>query len=297
LATWSVRTFHAWTTNIFIWVGRPAGEVTRLGSPAFAIYSLGTVVAPGRSERLAEDSVCAVVPQGDERLERSLAAQTHQPVAVVRAAALLGSGLAAVRAQRCEWIWLLDGRTRPRADALEQLLRSLDVVPPLPPPVLLVSKVVRPDGTLEVRLAPWFRRGQTQVTMLSVSRRMLPVRAAYTASLLVRSDAVSLTAGPRAELPADAAALEWTARLLRSGFGYLAPASVAEVRDVPDGVASGWLDQGPLGDARIVAAMLTSRGWHPKEKLWLVPEIVAGSARSAAGQLARGVWRAPNRDR
>ena len=125
--------------------------------------------------------------------------------------------------------------------------------------------------------------------MLSVSHRMLPIRAAGTASLLVRSEALR-SCGPRSGLPADAATLEWTARLLRDAVGYLVPTSVAEAVPTPSSVGvERWLDRDLLDDLRIGAAMLSSRGWHPKEKLWLAPEVLGGSVRAVWNRWARSV--------
>ena len=105
----------------------------RLGSPAFSIYSLSPVVAPERSQRSTASSVCAIVPRRDEPFARALAAQSHQPAAVVCADSS-GRGLAAALAKGAQWVWLLDGSAVPRPDALQELLGALRAMPPLPPP-------------------------------------------------------------------------------------------------------------------------------------------------------------------
>lgn len=224
-------------------------------------------------------TVCAVLPNELEQLEPAVTAQSRAPEQVLRVADLM-AGVTAALAESCEWLWLLDGQALPRRDALASLLEALQLAPALPAPVLLVGKAVTSDGALALGLAPWFRRGQTPVTMLAVSRRVLPVRAAGTASLLVRRSAALASAPPRLDLPPSAAALEWTARLLRHATGYLVPTSVADTAAADDG-SSASLDARLRYSLRIGAAMLTSGGWHPKEKLWVVPEVVGSTLRRA----------------
>ena len=85
-------------------------------------------------------------------------------------------------------------------------------------------------------LAPWYLRDDAGRAMDAAGRGLLPVRAARTSSVLVRADALG-RARRRRGLPPGAAALEWTARVLRDAPGYLVPASVAVARTAPGGSA------------------------------------------------------------
>src|SRR3954452_10271684 len=116
------------------------------------------------------------------------------------------------------WLWLRDGTAEPEPDALQRLqaaLEPLSGLSALPAPVLLCSKVVGPDGELAEALGPWYRRDDAAQAIEAAGRRLLPGRAARTASVLVREDAAAAAGPPRSRLPAGAAGLEWTARVLR----------------------------------------------------------------------------------
>ncbi len=186
------------------------------------------------------------------------------------------------------WLWLLDGTAVPRPDALRRLLDAVDVAAtlPAPAPALLTSKVLAPDGSLDVGRAAWYRRGgETDLAMRAARVRLLPVRAARASSLLVTREAGVSTGSVRARLTGPGAAMEWTARLLRDRVGYLAPASVAEAA-----VGAGWGVQAAgrdgVDDLLVTAAMLTGSGWHRREKLWLAAEGVGRAASAVMGSAA-----------
>ncbi len=121
-----------------------------------------------------------------------------------------------------DWVWLLDGSAVPALDALAQLLEAEAAATTLRP-ALLASTVVDNRGE---HSAPWYRRRATAQALEAFAHRLLPIRAAPGASLLVRRDAVARIGPPLARIPTQVRYLEWTGRLLREHAGYLVPASV-----------------------------------------------------------------------
>jgi hypothetical protein len=194
-----------------------------------------------------------------------------------------------VTAAGATWVWLRDGTAVPEPDALERLLEQLGRLAGLPEPVLLTSKVVDAGGTLVPALAPWVRRDDAALTLEAAGRGLLPLRAARTASLLVRAEVLTRVAPRRADLPRPAAGLEWTARILRTAPGYLVPASVAVAARPPRG-AVGALDGDPLLDLRAGSRLLAGRAFSAREKLWLGAEVT-----SRAAGAGRRALRAPGR--
>lgn len=235
-------------------------------------------------------TVCAVVPEGAGPLDT----QTAPVHALVREDDVVGRGLRRALAEPVEWLWLLDGSATPAPDALERLLAALAA--PVAP-VVLAGKVVAADGALAAGHAPWPRRGATELAMALAPHGLLAIRAARGGSLLVARAAAARTAGPVEGLPASAAALEWTARLLRRDVGVLVTGSVCTAID-PGPPATEVLSSNPDLDLRAGVAMLSGSGWYPKEKLWLGAEVAERAGRSLRGhplRLARaavGGWRA-----
>jgi len=189
-----------------------------------------------------------------------------------------------VSAAGIQWRWLRDGTAEPAPDALERLTGALAELRSLPSPALLASKVVDCDGAVVPALAPWYRRDDPALAMDAAGCGVLPIRAAGTGSVLVRDDVLDAAGAPRRGLPPGAAALEWTARMLRGRVGYLVPASVAVAADAPRAPV-GALDARPLHDLRAGAALLAGRAFSPREKLWLGLEVSLRAA--GAGRRAR----------
>ena len=181
------------------------------------------------------------------------------------------------------WTWLRDGTAEPAPDALDRLLEALGRLDGLPAPVLLASKVVDEAGALVPALAPWYLRDDAARAMDAAGRGLLPVRAARTSSVLVRTDALA-RAGRRRGVPPGAAALEWTARVLRGAPGYLVPASVAVARTAPGGSADA-LGAGPRADLLAAGALIASPAFAPREKARIALEV--SSRALGAGRRAR----------
>ena len=224
-------------------------------------------------------SVCAAVFQGDgeEALAATLAAldrQTRPPEE--RVVVRQPSATAAVRAalkRPADWLWLLDGSAVPEPDALERLLEALDRLGPLPPPVLLASKVVGPGGAPDPGTLPLPRVVDIEEGAAAFERRLLPVRTVRHGSLLVQRS------GLEAHLPADDA-LAWSARLLKERLGVLVPASVA-VRRAPTPARPDL-----AGRLRLLASDALKAGEKPRFAVRLAEDALA--ARRAGRGERRG---------
>jgi len=225
----------------------------------------------------AAPTVHALLAPGAPELRGAVAAQERPPEDVREAGDLAAAARAAAAQGAAQWLWLLDGSALPAPGALSALLAALDASPPLPAPALLASKVVDAAGAVVPEQVPWYRRGRTQVAMLAVAHRMLPVRAARLASVLVRADALAAAPSPRGPVPAAAAGLALTAGLLRGGDGFLVPASVAVAR--PAGPAR----RDPLADPRAGLALLRAPAWERVERLWLGPDVAGRALRALRG--------------
>ena len=128
----------------------------------------------------------------------------------------------------CDWLWMLDAEVLPAPRALAQFLSAVPGAGSLPPPVLLAGKVLQPDGKLDLSRAPWPRHSHKHEGLLAVAAGLISIRAARWGSLLVSAHALhrSHAHGERAAAASDGD-IRWTARLLRSDFGYLVPGSEA----------------------------------------------------------------------
>lgn len=172
-----------------------------------------------------------------------------------------------------DWLWVLDGSAVPCPDALERFVAVLAEWTG-PPPILLASKVVLADGTLDRASAPWPRLTDKAVAIEACEHRLVSIRAARHGSLLVRAG--------RWEAGADADAddLAWTGGILRRATGLLVPGSVA-VRDAPASSA-------PLfGQAQ----MLRGDALDLEEKLWFGYALGHDVLRRRDARLARRLVR------
>lgn len=213
--------------------------------------------------------VLAVAFGGTPSLDAAIAAQGAARARAERAAGL-AEAVERGLASGCAWLWLLDGSALPAPDALARLLEASGGIRGGEAPVLLASQVVDSRGVAVAGLAPWYRRGPSDLAMRAVTARMLPIRAARAGSLLVRVAAVAEP--PRPLLSSSAAALEWSARLLRASHGFLVTASLATASQ-PSRAAAEALDPDPLEDVRGGVAMLLGGAMHPRERLWLAAEV------------------------
>ncbi len=173
--------------------------------------------------RSAADRVCAVVC--GKALLSALERQTRPPDDVLVHSGPVRERLEVAADRDATWFWLLEEDVVPEPTALDHLLAPV-ADSDLLSPVLMASKVVGPDGLLHPRSAPWPRtRGEIVIT--ACQHRLMSLRLASWGSLLVHRDALAHHGPPREDFRSGADDLEWTARILTRGHGYLAPTSIA----------------------------------------------------------------------
>lgn len=153
------------------------------------------------------------------------------------------------------WVWLLDAGVVADPAALEQLVSAARGAQPTP--VLVASRVLAPDGTLDPASTPVPEVHRRDRVLSALEQHTVPLRLARRGSLLVRHDALRAS-GALDSFDRDR---EWTLRLLSAQPGILAPASVA-VRTRGD--AAGGTSGGPdlITALRVLAAV------EPRERLW-----------------------------
>jgi hypothetical protein len=189
----------------------------------------------------------------------------------VRDAVLVGGDAA-------DWVWLVDGDTEPAPGALAELAAVAQGRDGVPTPALLTSKVVGRDGRLDHAAAPWPPLHDRSGAIGAARHRLAAVRLARWGSLLVSADAVARHGPPRADLIDGSDDLDWTARILRDGRGYLVPESVV-VRERPRRGGGRRL----LGTTR----MLAGSGLDPHERLWFVYASLLEGSRPSPSWNAR----------
>jgi hypothetical protein len=182
----------------------------------------------GASARDRAESVCAVVlpAEGHDAPGLTIDALEHQSRAPDEV--VVAGGREALRTALegdSTWFWLLDGSVAPEPSALERLLEVLQHPDSMPAPVLLASKVLAPDGSLDRGSLPVPEVHRRDLVVAAVERRLVALRVARRGSLLVHRRGFETWGLPRARSPGYDD-LAWTARLLRHEPGLLVPASV-----------------------------------------------------------------------
>ena len=187
----------------------------------------------------------------------ALARQTLAPerILVVASDTRLRDAIETAAESDSAWVWLLDAGVVPDPAALEQLVGATRRAKPTP--ALAASKVLAPDGTLDLVSAPVPEVHRRDYVLGALEQRAVPLRLARRGSLLVRHDALRAS-GALDSFDRDR---EWTVRLLGRQPGILAPTSVA-VRTQGD-VASG-----TGGGTDLITALRVLAALEPRERLW-----------------------------
>lgn len=222
------------------------------------------IALPAHAHEPSDSVACVVVTRDRKDLLReclrAVAAQTHEPhrtvvvdnasadgtPAMVRAefpgvqlvalprnlggAGGFHAGMAAAGAAKARWLWLLDDDSIAQPDALDRLLTAGWREAGLPEPVLLASRVNWTDGAPHPMNIPIPRRRDPDMLVRAAAVGLLPLRATTFVSLLVATGAVERHGPPRPEFFMQSDDIEFTARLLRGGYGYLVPDSIVEHR-------------------------------------------------------------------
>lgn len=257
----------------FVWRLVDAGDVASLGRAERAVrghaasaiwtWPQASVGSTGAGPRLASDgmslsgvSVCAIAPAHVD-----LGVQSRMPDAVLShnlGDGLTGSVVAAAEIGS-DWIWIVGHGVDPAPDALARLLAPLPDARALADPAILASKVVLPDGSLDLDAAPWPRLLARELAMLGAEHRLAALRAVRYGSILVACRAVARHGPPRRDFT-GASDLEWTGRILRDEPGFLVPASVV-TRRLPLAVAR-------RAYVRDLVRILRGDGWSSQERVW-----------------------------
>ena len=125
-----------------------------------------------------------------------------------------------------DWIWLLDNDSEPEPEALAALLDAHARFPADDAPVLLASKVVWTDGSILPLNVPMFKRKDPALLYRAAEHGTVSLRNAPYAGVLVHRDAIAEHGVPVEKYFLWNDDIEWTGRILRSGFGVLVPSSV-----------------------------------------------------------------------
>jgi rhamnopyranosyl-N-acetylglucosaminyl-diphospho-decaprenol beta-1,3/1,4-galactofuranosyltransferase len=124
-----------------------------------------------------------------------------------------------------EWIWLLDDDTFAEARCLEALLDGVARAPRRPS---VMTSVVRwRDSTLHPMNRPWLRIVPRGRYAQAVAAGLAPIRAATFVSTMVHRDAVAAHGLPPGHYFVWLDDIQYTARILREGSGYIVPESTA----------------------------------------------------------------------
>jgi GT2 family glycosyltransferase len=124
-----------------------------------------------------------------------------------------------------DWIWLLDDDTFPEPGCLEALVAAAGRAPARPD--VLASVVRWRDGMLHPINRGWLRWNRRAEFVEAARVGLVPLRSATFVSVMVSRDAVRRHGLPRAHYFIWVDDIEYTARLLRDGTGYMVTDSVA----------------------------------------------------------------------
>lgn len=124
-----------------------------------------------------------------------------------------------------DWVWLMDDDTLAEADCLERLLKGLDRAPR--EPSVLCSVVRWRDGTLHPRNQPWFRFNRKAEFAEAAAVGLGLARTTSWISILISRRAILEHGLPPGHFFLWLEDVEYTARILREGVGYVVPESIA----------------------------------------------------------------------
>jgi rhamnopyranosyl-N-acetylglucosaminyl-diphospho-decaprenol beta-1,3/1,4-galactofuranosyltransferase len=133
-----------------------------------------------------------------------------------------------------DWNWMLDDDAFPEPECLEALIAGINRAPRHPD--LMTSAVRWTDSTLHPMNRPWLRLNRKAEFAEAAASGLALIRAATSVSTLVSRESLARHGFPPAHYGIWIDDIEWTARILREGTGYLVPGSVtvhatAEPRD------------------------------------------------------------------
>lgn len=182
----------------------------------------------------------------------AIAAQTHAPDAVIAptgtdGAARLREGIRLAHERGAARIWIVRDDTVPDPSALAALVAAAEAVPAeLAPAALLAAKPLSGDGTVDEARTPRPDYKRVERAVAGYEQGLQPIRWAELVCALLDRSAVEAHGLPSAGYTLDDSELEYTARILRDGVGFLVPRGVVRIGPA-DGVAAAGLAS-RLGD-------------------------------------------------
>jgi GT2 family glycosyltransferase len=187
------------------------------------------------------------------------------------------AGLRAAQDNAPDWTWMMDDDTIAEPDALERLLEAPPALAGLPRPLLLCSRTVWTDGTLHPMNIPGLERRRPALVARAAERSLLPVRAMTFVSLLVSREAVDRFGLPPAHFFIWSDDIEFTARILREGAGYLVPSSTVCHKTATAHTALSDSGGRFYFHVRNTLYMIRGDAWSRREKLTLIWILLTSS--------------------
>lgn len=238
---------------------------------------LRNCLAALRAQTRPCDAILVVDNASSDGTAAMLAAETG--LEVLRSGANLGGaggfalGIERGYARGFDWLWLMDDDTEPEARALEELLAAEASLSDGPRPEILASQVVWPDGTISADNMHYQPR-DTAAVARAVERGLLPLRCASFVSLLLHRGAVAAHGLPQAAYFLWMDDTEFTARVLRRGFGVWVPRSRACHRTArpmaPESAPPGRFYYAVRNRLWMATA---SSAWEPKERVRICLDV------------------------
>ncbi len=179
-------------------------------------------------------------------------------------------GLKRALETEAEWFWLMDDDTIPAPTALAELLAARDSFPEATRPCLLASKVNWIDGQIHPMNLPTAKQPQLEIerALVAAERGTLSVRWASFVSVLLERSAVVEHGLPYGDYFIWNDDTEYTARMLREGFGVLAPRSIVTHKT---GAKHSPMNAAPARAyyqvRNVLWMILRSPAWRPDEKI------------------------------
>jgi GT2 family glycosyltransferase len=143
-------------------------------------------------------------------------------------------GLKAALERGFEWVWMLDDDAFAEPGCLAALVEAVERAPRRPD--LLTSVVRWRDGRIHPMNRPWLRVRREAEAAQAAAAGLAPVRAATSVSTMVSRETLERHGFPPEHYEIWIDDIEWTAKILREGAGYLVPDAItlhntAEPRD------------------------------------------------------------------
>ncbi len=182
--------------------------------------------------------------------------------------------LARARACDADWLWFLAARARVREDALQRLLGAVE--PEAEPRAALVAGMVldERDGRPVEDELPAPDPSDIGVVIRVIPRHLCPIRHATLANCLVARAVLQRHGEPDTRRFGRYAAVEWTARVLRSEPGRFCADAVAVLSPAPGGDAPA---RPTLAAAAATLRMARTGAWTRGESLQALGRLAAGA--------------------